>query len=41
MATMDDVELRMCTHDLISDETVLVEQLELYVQCPVIITHLA
>ena len=32
MATMDDVEVRMCTDEGFSDEAVLVDQLELYIQ---------
>ena len=32
MATMDDVEVGLCTDDAFIDESVLVDQLELYIQ---------
>ena len=32
MATMDDVEMRICSDESFSSESVQVEQLELYIQ---------
>ena len=32
MATIDDIEVGLCTNDTFSDEQVLVDQLELYIQ---------
>ena len=32
MATMDDIEVRICTNEDFSDEGILVDNLELYVQ---------